>query len=201
MKPFSFSNIQKSMYAIGVALVILGALFKIQHWPGSYQMLVIGIVSTLMSYVFQLIYSKKIGHEWILLLLIGVYLLKQTPWAAGIMNKTYWNYLFVFLALGYAAFYFYGRIFSEQQRTDQEAREDQLLDLDAHEVEEEEEIQLETTQQKAFRSYAEYLFKIGAFLVLVGALFKVQHWPFASIFLIVGMTTTALYYVLSLKKP
>jgi len=42
----------------------------------------------------------------------------------------------------------------------------------------------------------------GASVVIVGALFKIQHWPFAGVMLSVGMFTEALLFALSaLEKP
>jgi len=42
----------------------------------------------------------------------------------------------------------------------------------------------------------------GASIVIVGALFKIQHWPFAGLMLSIGMFTEALLFALSaLEKP
>lgn len=44
------------------------------------------------------------------------------------------------------------------------------------------------------------LFLIGAVLTVVGALFKMMHWPAASLLLIVGMTFNAVAVVLLVFK-
>lgn len=38
-----FKNIMGKLYGIGAAVVIAGALFKIMHWPGANEMLIIGM--------------------------------------------------------------------------------------------------------------------------------------------------------------
>ena len=42
-----------------------------------------------------------------------------------------------------------------------------------------------------------YAYSIGASVVIVGALFKLLHWPFADFILIVGMGTEAAIFFLS----
>ena len=41
------------------------------------------------------------------------------------------------------------------------------------------------------------VYGLGAAIVIVGALFKIQHWPFASIILTVGMIVEALVFTWS----
>lgn len=45
------------------------------------------------------------------------------------------------------------------------------------------------------------LYGIGAAIVIVGALFKIQHWPGASLMLIIGLSTEALIFVVSAFEP
>ena len=45
---------------IGSAVVIVGALFKIMHWPGASQMLIIGLLTEAAIF---LLYAKDIPHE------------------------------------------------------------------------------------------------------------------------------------------
>ncbi|NQX90600.1 MAG: gliding motility protein GldL [Flavobacteriales bacterium] len=45
------------------------------------------------------------------------------------------------------------------------------------------------------------LYGIGAAVVIVGALFKIQHWPFASLLLIVGLSTEAVIFFFSAFEP
>ncbi|MCB0402561.1 MAG: gliding motility protein GldL [Flavobacteriales bacterium] len=45
------------------------------------------------------------------------------------------------------------------------------------------------------------LYGIGAAVVIVGALFKIMHWPGAGLMLIVGLSTEALIFVVSAFEP
>jgi gliding motility-associated protein GldL len=45
------------------------------------------------------------------------------------------------------------------------------------------------------------VYGIGAAVVIVGAMFKIQHWPFASLLLIVGLSTEAIIFFLSAFEP
>ncbi|MCU0319183.1 MAG: gliding motility protein GldL [Flavobacteriales bacterium] len=45
------------------------------------------------------------------------------------------------------------------------------------------------------------LYGIGAAIVIVGALFKIMHWPFASLFLIIGLSTEAVIFFFSAFEP
>jgi gliding motility-associated protein GldL len=45
------------------------------------------------------------------------------------------------------------------------------------------------------------LYGIGAAVVIVGAMFKIQHWPFASALLVVGLSTEAVIFFFSAFEP
>ena len=46
-----------------------------------------------------------------------------------------------------------------------------------------------------------FTYGMGAAVVIVGALFKIQHWPFASLLLIIGLLTEAFIFALSAFEP
>lgn len=46
-----------------------------------------------------------------------------------------------------------------------------------------------------------YIYGLGAAVVIMGALFKIMHWPFASEMLIVGLSTEALIFIMSVLEP
>ena len=54
---------------------------------------------------------------------------------------------------------------------------------------------------KKWKNFMAKLYGIGASVVIVGALFKIQHWPFASLLLIVGLTTEAIIFFFSAFEP
>jgi hypothetical protein len=59
----------------------------------------------------------------------------------------------------------------------------------------------ELTESKGYKNLMKYVYGWGASVVLVGALFKIQHFPFASPMLIVGLLTEALIFFLSAFEP
>jgi len=54
---------------------------------------------------------------------------------------------------------------------------------------------------KGWKKFMAKLYGWGAAVVIVGALFKIQHWPFASEMLIVGLSTEALIFIFSSFEP
>ncbi len=59
----------------------------------------------------------------------------------------------------------------------------------------------ELTQSKGYKNFMKYVYGWGASIVLVGALFKIQHYPGASIMLVVGLMTEALIFFFSAFEP
>jgi len=47
------------LYGIGASVVILGALFKITHWPGATIMLSAGMITESIIFSFQLLKSNQ----------------------------------------------------------------------------------------------------------------------------------------------
>lgn len=45
------------------------------------------------------------------------------------------------------------------------------------------------TEANWYKSMMPKLYGWGAALVIIGALFKIEHWPFAGLFLTIGLTT------------
>lgn len=54
---------------------------------------------------------------------------------------------------------------------------------------------------KAWKAFMAKLYGFGAAVVIVGALFKIMHWPFAGLMLIVGLSTEALIFIFSAFEP
>ncbi len=59
----------------------------------------------------------------------------------------------------------------------------------------------ELTHSKRWKSTMNYFYSIGASVVLLGALFKLQHWPAGGLMLTIGMSTEALIFFLSAFEP
>lgn len=54
---------------------------------------------------------------------------------------------------------------------------------------------------KGWKKFMAKLYGFGAAVVIVGALFKIQHWPGASPMLILGLSTEALIFIFSAFEP
>ncbi|HLV42641.1 MAG TPA: gliding motility protein GldL [Brumimicrobium sp.] len=54
---------------------------------------------------------------------------------------------------------------------------------------------------KGWKNFMAKLYGIGAAVVILGALFKIMHWPFAGPMLVVGLGTEALIFVFSAFEP
>ena len=56
-------------------------------------------------------------------------------------------------------------------------------------------------QTKRWKIFTGYVYNLGASVVLLGALFKLQHWANAGLFLIVGLITEAFIFFISAFEP
>jgi len=54
---------------------------------------------------------------------------------------------------------------------------------------------------KAWKNFMAKLYGIGAAVVIVGALFKIMHWPFSGPLLVVGLSTEAIIFIFSAFEP
>lgn len=54
---------------------------------------------------------------------------------------------------------------------------------------------------KRWKQFMAKLYGIGASVVIIGALFKIEHWPMASALLIVGLSTEAVIFFFSAFEP
>lgn len=59
----------------------------------------------------------------------------------------------------------------------------------------------EITQGKTFKRFMSRLYGWGASIVIIGALFKIQHWPFSGFFLVLGLGTEAVIFFFSAFEP
>ncbi|HIA36404.1 MAG TPA: gliding motility protein GldL, partial [Flavobacteriales bacterium] len=59
----------------------------------------------------------------------------------------------------------------------------------------------EVMQSPRGKIFMTYLYGWGASVVILGALFKIQHYPGASLMLIIGLTTEAVIFFFSVFEP
>ena len=66
MKPGSkaWKNFMAKLYGIGAAVVIIGALFKIQHWPGANAMLIVGLGTEAFIFFFSAFEPPHEDPDW-----------------------------------------------------------------------------------------------------------------------------------------
>lgn len=61
-----FKNIMAKLYGIGAAIVILGALFKIMHWPGANFMLIVGMGTEVLIFMVSAFEPIHMDLDWTL---------------------------------------------------------------------------------------------------------------------------------------
>ena len=59
----------------------------------------------------------------------------------------------------------------------------------------------EIVQSSGWKNFMAKLYGLGASIVIVGALFKIMHWPFAGTLLSVGLLTEACIFFFSAFEP
>lgn len=59
----------------------------------------------------------------------------------------------------------------------------------------------EIVQSSGWKNFIAKLYGLGASVVIIGALFKIQHWPLASLMLTVGLMTEAVIFFFSAFEP
>lgn len=59
----------------------------------------------------------------------------------------------------------------------------------------------ELVESEGYKKFMAKVYGFGASIVLIGALFKIQHWPFASLMLIIGLSTEAFIFFFSAFEP
>jgi gliding motility-associated protein GldL len=59
----------------------------------------------------------------------------------------------------------------------------------------------ELVQSSGWKNFISKLYGLGASVVIIGALFKIQHWPFAGAMLTIGLMTEAVIFFFSAFEP
>jgi len=163
------SRIYRSVLGISAAAYVVGALFKIMHWPFAGIIVVVALTAIAISSV--LYFSSKLEKSYIdQLAIVGIPLwaahtllrLTRAPYQSEIRIGLF---VIALLYVGYLVFKWY--------------RDDKSKGIRG--------INLERSS-----------FVLGAILVAVGALFKIQHWPLAGPILISGLCVLCMNFLLSM---
>jgi gliding motility-associated protein GldL len=59
----------------------------------------------------------------------------------------------------------------------------------------------ELVQSSGWKNFISKLYGLGASVVIIGALFKIQHWPLAGTMLTIGLITEAVIFFFSAFEP
>jgi gliding motility-associated protein GldL len=59
----------------------------------------------------------------------------------------------------------------------------------------------EIVQSSGWKNFMAKLYGIGASVVIIGAMFKIMHWPFAGLMIVAGLTTEAIIFFFSAFEP
>ena len=60
----TWKNIMKYVYGLGAAIVIMGALFKIMHWPGASEMLIVGLSTEALIFIMSVMEPVHLDSDW-----------------------------------------------------------------------------------------------------------------------------------------
>ena len=60
----SYKNISSKLYGIGAAIVIMGALFKINHYPGANEMLIVGMTIESLIFLVSAFEPLHVEYDW-----------------------------------------------------------------------------------------------------------------------------------------
>jgi gliding motility-associated protein GldL len=60
----TWKNIMKYTYGLGAAVVIMGALFKIMHWEGASEMLIVGLSTEALIFVMSVLEPVHLDADW-----------------------------------------------------------------------------------------------------------------------------------------
>lgn len=60
----AFKNFMAKLYGLGAAIVIIGAMFKIMHWPGAGPMLVVGLSTEAVIFIFSAFDKPHEEPDW-----------------------------------------------------------------------------------------------------------------------------------------
>ncbi|OGX89055.1 gliding motility protein GldL [Hymenobacter lapidarius] len=61
---FLYDTLMPKIYGIGAAVVIIGALFKIEHWKGADEMLIVGLGTEAIIFFLSAFQPQSKEHDW-----------------------------------------------------------------------------------------------------------------------------------------
>lgn len=141
-----------------VVLLIVGVLFRIQHWPYGLELIIIGCIGITCSYSLRiLLKSDRQVYDWLSMLLVVL-------WCIHNILRVMWHpmksYVLYMLWLSFIAFVV-AYLFRRKEKND---------------------------QSRFFESSWELIFLVLLAIGTVGSsVLRIQHWPGATLFQFIGL--------------
>lgn len=173
---YSRNEAFKTPLRIALSILIIGSLFKIMHWP--YANLIMVCAFSIIFIAYPLRFWKKSNK----LLVDYIKLLGVCVWTIrGVFSILHLNYSDVLTLL---TLLFFGAWVV-------------LEALNYIKPEQEQNSKLSVVE-----TITSLIFAFGAVFVIFGFAFKILHWPYANILLIIGLCSAALWFLKDLfTKP
>ncbi len=168
MQAKKISLISSYLLSVSIAILIIGVLFKIMHWPFSGIMILASLISILILNLIRFILNKeKTVLSYLKLIFILSWIFNSTtifyiPWYEQPLYKMLaWGSLIAWLIT-----YMYESIFAKGE--DERPLADRISDL---------------------------IIFIASVVVAIGVIFKILHWPKAGLFLVGGLSTALVWFL------
>jgi hypothetical protein len=156
---------------VAMGIMVVGVLFKLQHWPGAAMVMLGGALGIVLLYPLR--YAAKRPKVFLDHIKLGLALTWPTSW---FMQVQHWPYA---QPLGLAAAAF-GLVWISQAGVA--------------------EFWTDKEQRPPGRSSV-VLFTLGLVLVTAGTVFRMQHWPYATVLLLAGLGCCGLWAVVEFLLP
>ncbi len=156
---------------VALAVVVVGLVFKIQHWPMAMALVVTGASAIVLLYPFR--YAAKSEKTFLDHVKLGLAIL----WPASVVfQQIHWPYAKVIGLLASA----FGLVWITQAGVAEFWTDE---------------------QRSSPSRWSVALFALGLVLVSVGTLFRIQHWPFSTVLLIAGLGCCGAWAVVEFLLP
>lgn len=196
MNKFKALDIPKRAFKISIALVILSFLFSLMHWPFTRPLALISQLSISISSLLIFATKKEKSTVDYVLTLVGCLVLFNVlyPYLSGEISPLYSYQKLLLIGLiipeGFSTF-------SNTGSSTESPKEE----LDTYEFGAEDNPDaVKPTEQKRTLKLSSILLGVGILPVLLGLLFKIQHYPGASALLISGFVLSAVGVFLTFIK-
>jgi hypothetical protein len=156
-------NLMKISGVAGTVLFGFAALFKVQHWPMAGVMMTLGALILVLAFLPSalVVLWKETHNSRRLFLFVSAFLTGASLIAGTLFKIQHWPFAGTILTLGTAiGVFFFMPALLINRLNDPEAK----------------------TKRVSFIFGAS-----GSMLFIAGLLFKMQHWPFATVFLVLGV--------------